>query len=215
MMIVPWRAWPALSFSKAAIGGRAGSMKKTSSLVCLVALSVATIVIAQDKPNVDALEKQSRELAEKRQELREKQIELLKQRLELLKHQTPDSKAVLAMQAILDMQLSKERMRNALSGAKIVADDGAYLGRIGPTYDGESIFCSYGEYGADYSTKSIWCTYGTYGASYNVLSPFCSYSTKPPKIILEETVVASLTVRGYGSPVAISPNALRALFADD
>ena len=156
-------------------------MKKILSLACLIVLNVTTIVIAQDKPNVEALENQTRELAARRQELREKQIELLEQRLELLKRQSPESKAVLAMQAILDLQLSQERVRSALLGAKIVADDGTYLGRIGPTYDGESIFCSYGKYGADYSTKSIWCTYGTYGASYNVLSPFCSYSTKPPK----------------------------------
>jgi hypothetical protein len=187
-------------------------MKKTLSMAFLFALSVMTIVSAQDKPSVESWENQARELATKRMELRQKQIDLLKQSLELLKRESPESKAVLAMQAILDMQIAQEKVRNALSGAKIIAADGAYLGRIGPSYDSESIFCSYGKYGTDYSPKSIWCTYGTYGASYNVLSPFCSYSTKPPKLILGETIVASLTVGGVGLPVAISPDALKAIF---
>jgi len=190
-------------------------MSKILSLACLIVLSVTTIGVSQDKPSADALEKQARELAAKRQEIREKQIELLRQRLELLKRQSPESKAVLAMQPILDLQLSQERVRSALLGAKVVAGDGTYLGRISPTYDAESIFCSYGKYGADYSTKSIWCTYGKYGASYNVLSPFCSYSTKSPKIVLGETVIATLTVGGFGFPVGISPNALKAIFADE
>jgi hypothetical protein len=190
-------------------------MKTLVFLTCTFALSVTCLIWAQDRQRTDDPQRQTQELAQKRQELFEKQIEILKQQIDLLKRQSPQSRSVLAMQSILDLKLSQERLKTALAGAKIIADDGTYLGTIGPTYNTESIFCSYGTYGAEYSTKSIWCTYGEYGASYNVLSPFCSYSTKPPKIIVDGTVVATLTVSWMGFPTSVSPNALKAIFADE
>lgn len=190
-------------------------MKSTVLLACVATLCIVGLAWTQEKPSTADLQKQAQELEQKRQELLEKQLEVLKQRLDILKRESPNSKAIVAMQSILDLKLCQQRVKSALGGAKIVADDGTYLGRIGPTYDTESIFCSYGTFGASYSTTSIWCTYGTYGASYNLLSPFCSYSTKPPKIMQDGTLVASLTVRWMGSPLSISPNALRAIFADE
>jgi len=190
-------------------------MKRFLIITCSLMVFVTSIVWAQQKARIDGLETQARNLAQKRQKLLEKHIELLKQQLALLKRQAPGSKAVLAMQSILDLKLSQERVRSTLSGASIVAADGTYLGRLGPTYDTESIFCSYGTYGATYSTESIWCTFGDYGASYSDLSPFCSYSTEPPKIIVDGTVVASLTVGWLGFPLSISPHTLKAIFAEE
>lgn len=190
-------------------------MKMFVLLTCALVLCSACWVWAQDRPSTDDLQRQARELVQKRQELLEKQIQILEHQLDLLKRQSPQSKAVLAMESILSLKLSQERVKSALAGGRIVAHDGTYLGRIGPTYDTESIFCPYGPYGATYSTKSIWCTYCTYGASYNVLSPFSSYSTTPPKIIVDGTVVAALTVGWVGFPVSISPNALKAVFVDE
>lgn len=190
-------------------------MTRLVFLTCALAVCVSSLVWAQERPQTVELQKQAREVAQKRQELLEKQIEILKQQLALLKQRSPQSKAVWAMQSILDLKFSQELVKSTLAGGRIIADDGTYLGRIGPTYDTDSIFCSYGPYGASYSTKSIWCTYGTYGASYNVLSPFCSYSKTPPKIIVDGIVVASLTVGWQGFPVSISPNALKAIFADE
>jgi len=190
-------------------------MKRLLAGTLLVATIAVSGSIGQNQHDIDGLQKQARELAQKRQELMKKQIELLQEQLDLLKRGAPGSKAVLAMQSILDLKLSQERVRNALDGARIVASDGTYLGRIGPSYDFESIFCTYGDYGATYSTKSIWCTYGDYGASYSELSPFCSYSTKPPKVLVDGNVVASLTVGWFGLPVSLSPKALKVIFSDD
>ena len=190
-------------------------MKPNLALMMAVAFAVVLVSDTQSEPHTDALEKQIRELSQKRQELLGKQIELMKQQLDLLERRTPGSKAVLAMQSILDLKISQERVRNTLHGARIVAGDGTYLGRIAPSYDSESIFCTYGTYGATYSSKSIWCTYGEYGASYSELSPFCSYSSNPPSIIVDGQIVASLTVGWLGFPVSISPVALKALFADE
>ncbi len=190
-------------------------MTRLVFLTCALAVFLPSLVWAQERPQTPELQRQARELAQKRQELLDKQLEILKEQLEHLKRRSPQSKAVSAMQAILDLKLSQERVKSTLDGGRIIADDGTYLGRVGPTYDTDSIFCSYGPYGASYSTKSIWCTYGTYGASYNLLSPFCSYSTTPPKIIVGGIVVASLTVGWLGIPVSISPNALKAIFVDE
>ena len=161
------------------------AMKQIFALMAALAFTVVLASHAQSQRDTNALEKQTRELSQKRQELLEKQIELMKQQLDLLEQRTPGSKAVLAMQSILDLKLSQERVRNTLHGTRIVAGDGIYLGRIAPSYDSESIFCTYGTYGATYSTKSIWCTYGGYGASYSESSPFCSYSSNPPRIIVD------------------------------
>jgi hypothetical protein len=189
-------------------------MKALVYLICLLLLCITGFIGAQDKQHADDLQKQAQELSQKRQELFEKQIEILKQQIGILKKQPSQAKTVLVMQSILELKLSQERLKNALNGAKIIAGDGAYLGIIGPAYESESIFCSYGTYGATYSNKSIWCTYGDYGASYNELSPFCSYSSKPPKIVVDNLAVAVLSVKDIGYPVSISPNDLKSIFAD-
>lgn len=190
-------------------------MKRPLALIVVMALAVALTSHAQSQNDTIGLQKQAREMAQKRQDFLEKQIEILKQQLDLMKQVAPKSQAILAMQSILELKLSQARVRDAFDGAQIVAGDGKYLGRIGPSYDSESIFCTYGDYGATYSTNSIWCTYGDYGASYSELSPFCSYSSKPPRIIVDGKVVASLTIGWFGDPVSLSPHALKALFTDE
>jgi hypothetical protein len=189
-------------------------VKKLAFLTSALATCVASVVWAQGTLQTDDLQKRERELSNLRQQLFESQVQILQEQLDILKSRSPQSQAVLAMQSILDLKLSQERVRSALAGGRVIAEDGTYLGRIGPTYDSESIFCSYGPYGASYSTQSIWCSHGTYGASYNVQSPFCSYSTTPPKIIVDGSVVASLTVGTRGFPVSVSPNALKGIFED-
>jgi hypothetical protein len=56
-------------------------MKRILSLACFIVLIVATIVVAQENLNVDALENQARELAVKRGELIKRHIELLTEEL--------------------------------------------------------------------------------------------------------------------------------------
>ena len=189
-------------------------MGRMGVVACALTLAIAS-PMAQDRSASAALEKQARELEEAKRQLREKQVEILRAQIEALKQGSPGSPTIGAMQAILDLKLSQVRVRAALTGARIVAADGTYLGTVGPTYDTDSIFCSYGPFGATYSPTSIWCTYGQYGASYNVLSPFCPYSRKPPRIMINGIAVASLTVSAIAFPVAISPNALKAIFAEE
>jgi hypothetical protein len=178
------------------------------------------------RPDVDALWKAEEQLLKARQELIEKEAELLQtqagllgERIEVLKKNPKTAKAALALTTILDLKAAELKLKQAqanaqtaLEGAKIVAADGRYLGRIGPTYDAESIFCSYGDYGATYSEKSIWCTYGKYGATYEELSPFCSYSTKPPKLIIDDTEIASFSVAALAGPIVLSPESLRGMY---
>lgn len=167
-----------------------------------------------DKKTLREMRAQLRNIEERRLELVQRRITLLKEHLQVMKRKGGAKKAVEAMEAILELQIAALRARKALQGANIHAADGQFLGRLAPSYDSESLFCPYGKYGTSYSSTSIWCPYGKYGASYEELSPFCSYSAKPPRIELDRVQIGSLTVGGLGQPIAISPNMLKALFAE-
>lgn len=91
-----------------------------------------------------------------------------------------------------------------LGGAKVVADDGKFLGIVGDKYDSNSISNEYGAYGSEYRTNSIMNEYGTYGGQYSSLSPFNKYTSTPPKIILGDGRWAYLTVNQHLNP-RISP----------
>jgi hypothetical protein len=81
-----------------------------------------------------------------------------------------------------------------VAGAKIVAQDGKYLGQIASEYDSESVLNKYGTFGSSYSSDSIWNEYGNYGGEYAANSPFNPYSSKPPLIIKNGKVIGYLTV---------------------
>ncbi|WP_420564350.1 hypothetical protein [Thalassobaculum sp.] len=83
---------------------------------------------------------------------------------------------------------------DALHGAKIIADDGKYLGTVDGPYGGDSIFNEYSAYGSSYSGDSIWNEYGSYGGEYSSSSPFNKYSSNPPMIIKNRKIIAFLTV---------------------
>jgi hypothetical protein len=85
-----------------------------------------------------------------------------------------------------------------LSGAKLIASDGAFLGRIlRNVYDHESITNKYGLYGSQYSQTSILNPYGPYGGAYSLLSPFNPYTTTPPQVVQNDQVVGYLTKNPY------------------
>lgn len=87
-----------------------------------------------------------------------------------------------------------EDICNLIKNAKVVADDGKYLGKITNKYDSESILNKYGTYGSKYNSESIWNKYGEYGSRYSLLSPFNKYSTTPPLIIKNNDIIGRLTI---------------------
>lgn len=186
---------------------------RTIICVCVLMLCLGAVAAAQEKAESDSLQEQAQERSEKQHELLIREISILRRQIDSLKQYDEADHNLPAMKAILDYKLSQEGLQRSLSGAKIVAADGAYLGLLAPAYDNESIFCSYGPYGAAHSEKSIWCSYGIYGATHNELSPFCPYSTRPPKIMVNGQAVASLTTGFHGWPVSISPYTLKEIFA--
>ncbi len=69
-------------------------------------------------------------------------------------------------------------------GAKIVAQDGTFLGLITTNhYDADSICNPYGDHGSKYADSSIFNPYGDYGSPYAEFSPWNPYSAKPPFIL--------------------------------
>jgi len=89
-------------------------------------------------------------------------------------------------------------------GAKIIANDGTYLGIIADKYSTDSIFNKYGTYGSEYSSNSIFNQYGTYGGEYSDQSPFNEYSSNGPKIIRGRDVLGQLSVNEF-VPTAVNP----------
>ncbi|QWD71573.1 hypothetical protein C2756_10915 [Polynucleobacter sp. UB-Siik-W21] len=95
-----------------------------------------------------------------------------------------------------------------VAGAKVVAEDGKYLGTIESKYSSDSIFNEYGTYGSKYSGDSIWNEYGSYGGKYSSSSPFNDYTSSAPMIINNNQVIARLTTNRYLQN-AVNPYALK------
>lgn len=170
-------------------------MKRVCRLGFIIVMLTTPMLIGQARnQDNDALMKKAKELSESREKLAKEELALLdkqlvaaRQQLATLKKAKEDDAAVAAFAALVQLKAAEierkraaENAKVALQGASLVANDGQFLGKVLPSYDAESIFCSYGSHGSTYSATSIWCTYGKYGASYQQLSPFCSYSQTPP-----------------------------------
>jgi hypothetical protein len=84
-------------------------------------------------------------------------------------------------------------------GAKIeiIAQDGQFLGSASNRFDADSIFNRYGTYGGKYSPMSMFNRYGNYGSRYAQLSPFNRYTQIPPKIFVNGSEKALLTMNKY------------------
>ena len=84
-----------------------------------------------------------------------------------------------------------------LDGAKIIAEDGTYLGTLGDSYESDSIYNEYSDHGSTYDSESIWNEYSDYGSDYSSQSPFNDYASDPPVLLKEGEVVGKLTTDPY------------------
>ena len=84
-----------------------------------------------------------------------------------------------------------------LEGAKIIAEDGTFLGTLDDHYDSESIYNDYSDHGSDYCSDCIWNEYSDYGSDYSSESPFNEYASDPPILIKDGEVVGTLTTDPY------------------
>ncbi|AXK43855.1 hypothetical protein [Erythrobacter aureus] len=93
-----------------------------------------------------------------------------------------------------------------LDGARIIHDNGSYLGKIAGPYDPESIFNEYREYGSPYR-NTIWNEYREYGSPYRQSSAFHPTTRTPPMIVKGGKLLGYLTVnkslRGAIHPVML------------
>ena len=79
-----------------------------------------------------------------------------------------------------------------LEGAKIIAEDGTYLGTLDDSYKSDSIYNEYSEHGSDYSSSSIWNEYSEYGSEYSSSSAFNTFSD-PPVLLKDGEVIEKFT----------------------
>ena len=95
---------------------------------------------------------------------------------------------------VASAQAFSNQVCGIVAGAKVIANDGQYLGVVASQYNSDSIFNDYGTYGSPYSATSIWNDYGTYGGEYSSLSPFNQYTLTPPFLVKNGEAIAHLTV---------------------
>mgnify|MGYP000887348181 CR=1 FL=1 len=84
-----------------------------------------------------------------------------------------------------------------LEGAKIISEDGTYLGTLGDSYESDSIYNEYSDYGNTYNSESIWNEYSDYGDNYSSQSVFNEYATDPPVLLKDGEVIGKLTTDTY------------------
>ena len=84
-----------------------------------------------------------------------------------------------------------------LEGAKIIAEDGTFLGTLDNSYSSDSIFNQYSDFGKEYHSDSIWNEYSDWGNNYSSMSPFNEYASTPPILLKDGEVVGKLTVKTY------------------
>ena len=80
-----------------------------------------------------------------------------------------------------------------LEGSKIIAEDGTFLGRLGESYETNSIYNEYSDHGNTYGGASIWNKYSDFGNEYGNASPFNSSASKPPILLKNGKVIGKLT----------------------
>jgi hypothetical protein len=84
-----------------------------------------------------------------------------------------------------------------IEGAKIIAEDGTYLGSLDDSYKSDSIFNEYSDHGKTYSDNSLWNEYSDHGKTYSSNSAFNEYASEPPVLLKDGEVIGRLTVKEY------------------
>ncbi|SVA90535.1 uncharacterized protein METZ01_LOCUS143389 [marine metagenome] len=77
---------------------------------------------------------------------------------------------------------------SAFEDAKIIGDDGDYLGRLGPSYMSDSIYNSSSSFSSTYSSDSIFNSSSKYGNSYSSTSVFNDGASSPPIILSSDGI---------------------------
>ena len=95
-----------------------------------------------------------------------------------------------------------------LEGAKIIAEDGTYLGTLDDSYKSDSIYNDYSDYGNEYNSDSVWNDYSDYGNEYSSQSAMNDSASEPPVLLKDGEVVGKLTTNDYEYE-GVNPKALK------
>jgi hypothetical protein len=94
-----------------------------------------------------------------------------------------------------------------VEGAKIIAENGTYLGTLDDNYQTDSIFNDFSDHGSSYGQESIWNEYSEHGDSYSSGSPFNEYAADAPVLLKDGEVVGRLTTSQHDS-TGVNPNSV-------
>jgi hypothetical protein len=96
----------------------------------------------------------------------------------------------------------------SLVGARLVADDGEFIGVISSSrFSSDSICNDFGDYGSSFSSKSIKNEFGQYGSRFSPLSAYNQFATTPPTIFRGGLIVGVLSKNRFLSG-AVDPDTL-------
>ena len=95
-------------------------------------------------------------------------------------------------------------------GATIVANDGTFLGKLGPRWGSDSIFNDSSKYSGTWSAKSIFNSSSDYGNSYSSDSVFNDSASTPPSIVSKEGVeIGKLSIGPSWDSSRYNPNDIK------
>ena len=94
--------------------------------------------------------------------------------------------------------------------ATIVASDGAFLGKLGPSWESDSIFNDSSEHSQTWSSNSIFNSSSDYGNSYSSDSVFNESASNPPRILSEDgEEIGKLSVGPTWDSTRYDPNDIK------
>ncbi len=102
----------------------------------------------------------------------------------------------------------ESKARQLIGESYIETQDGTFLGKLNPNqFDQESIFNQFAPYGNKFSQSSIFNKFSPYGNQFSKLSAYNKFTRSPPRIIVEGSFFAYLTVNKTIKP-RIDPSGL-------
>ena len=79
-------------------------------------------------------------------------------------------------------------------GASIIGNDNEFLGKLGPSWQSDSIFNTSSSFSSSWSANSIFNSNSIYGSEYSSYSVFNENASEPPIIIKDSEIIGYLSI---------------------
>jgi hypothetical protein len=180
--------------------------KQLSTLALMAIVGLACFGVRAQESSRDVEERLRKLAAEKQQR---------KQALEKKSRDAAERLKPLMSYSVEDLQLAISlKVRETYDGARVISDEDEprFLGVIADEFDTDSIFNEFGRYGNPFALYGIWNEFGSYGGQFASKSPFNSFTSTPPLLLKKGKVISRLTVNRQIAD-AVDPNWLKSVYS--